>query len=99
MQEDFVTFVSKIFTFAWSLANIVLMLPSAARSAQKKLLVVRKLFLKRFIFNFAGSYHQYECGYKDMFGSILDNVYKDKKSKTGSTKDMVRLCYRVKYFI
>jgi len=40
------------------------------------------------------SYHKYECGYKDMFGSILDNVYKDKKDKTRNTKELVRLCYR-----
>jgi len=40
----------------------------------------------------SGSYHKYECGYKDMFSKILDDLYKGKK--TDSTKDLVRLGYR-----
>ena len=43
---------------------------------------------------FSGSYHKYECGNKDMFSKILDDLYQDRK--TESTKDLVRLGYRVR---
>ena len=43
------------------------------------------------------SYHKYECGNKDLFGKILDNMKKDGKTRIGSTKDMSKLCYRVRY--
>eukprot|EP00092_Neocalanus_flemingeri_P008426 GFUD01009082.1.p1 GENE.GFUD01009082.1~~GFUD01009082.1.p1 ORF type:complete len:676 (+),score=159.68 GFUD01009082.1:46-2073(+) len=40
------------------------------------------------------SYHKYECGNRDMFGNILDNIKKEGSKDTASTKDLSKLCYR-----
>jgi len=39
-------------------------------------------------------YHKSECGSAELFGKVLDNIKKDGKTKTGSTKDISKLCFR-----
>jgi len=49
---------------------------------------------KKCLENALDSYHKYECGNRDIFGKILENIQKDGKKKVGSTKDLGKLCYR-----
>ena len=50
----------------------------------------------KFIIYLLESYHKYECGNRDMFGKILDNIQRDGKKSVGSMKELSKLCYRVK---